>query len=692
MMKIIALPHSKICGVLLFILALLFANIPEGAALVISTVDSQGIPLQLKNLTESNPDALLELMRKELRKGNTGSLSSLSQRVLLLKPDSAEAHSFAAIAYAAQEELEQAAASLAKTQTAGAEPGLYALYAEAMVLRLQKKYEAAVRKSEEAIHIDATHPYPQNILGRIYFDRQNYQKALECFQKAALLAPDFIPAYTNMGSTAFVTGDLTGAERYFAQAINLDDSSFTAHYGLASLYEAKGNHDFAALHLAASCKVGSCDAALLERLGNLQIKGGLYTEALATGQQMKDKGIPKAFIIMADAALHLGKTQEALAYAQQAPGDDPAALYISGLASMLDGQYDKALATMKKILDKNSQHFGAYAARAILEFYLEGNMNLKGDAGQWGQGPDRLIYYLEGNNAAFAGNAAIALEKWHKAENVIPGFTIMGIKSDNLNTGLNNDELKYLNLGTLFYLNNLPEAAQSEFSKALKLNNKSIFANYWSAQVYLKQNKREEAITAYEKCLTAAPDFFAALYAIGELKFLTGKGDQAVPFYKQALKIEQSPGILLRLGLYYESQKYYEEAAGYYQQIISGYPDLFLGYNQLAWLYAKQGIKLAEAMDLAKKADKLQPGNASILDTMGWIQFHNKEYPQAQKKFEQSLDITPGNPSVLYHLGVVQQAQGQRNEAQKNLQAALNSKVEFEEREEAKKTLNSLTK
>lgn len=685
------LAHSRLCGLLLFTLSV-FVNTPEGAALVISTVDSQGGPFQMKSSTESNPDALLEIMRHELRKGNTGSLSTLAQRVLLVKPDSSEAYAFAAIAHAAQDEAQKAETALAKTRTSGADPGLYILYAEAMILRLHKKYDVAITKSEEAIRLDPTHPYPQNILGRVYFDKQEYQKALEYFQKAASLEPDFIPAYTNMGSTALLAGDLTAAERHFARAIELDSNSFTAHFGLATLYETKENYDYAALNLAACCKTGSCDAELLTRLGDLQIKGGLYTEALATGQQMQDKGIPRASITMADAALHLGRSQEALTYARQAPADDPAALYISGFASMLEGQHDVALTTMKKVLDKNSQHFGAYAARLVLEFYLDGKMNLKGDANQWSQGTDRLIYYLEGNNAAFAGNSAIALEKWHKAENVIPGFTIKGIKADNLKIGLGKEELKHLNLGTLFYLNNLPEAAQKEFSKALKLNEKSIFANYWSAQVDLKMNKREEAIAAYEKSLVAAPDFFAALYTIGELKFLTGKADLAVPYYKRAMKIEKSPGVLLRLGLYHESQKQFEEAGAYYQQIISGYPDLFLGYNQLAWLYAKQGIKLSEAMDLAKKADKLQPGNASILDTMGWILFHNKGYPQAKKMLEQSLDITPGNPTVLYHLGAVQLALGMKEEAKKSLQTALGSKITFEEMEDAKKVLHTLEK
>lgn len=691
-MKLFPFVLPRIFGLLFFLFNCLFGHTAEGLALVISTVDTQGKSFQLKETTTSNPDSLLELMRKELRKGNTGNLGSLAQRVLIQKPDSSEAQAFAAIAYAVQEDPTKAETALAKTRSTLSDPKLYALYAEAMILRLQKKYAAAITKSEEAIRIDATHPYPHNILGRIYFDKQNYQKALEHFQKAAKLEPDFIPAYTNMGSAALLQGNLADAERAFAKAINLDDNSFAAHYGLAAVYEKNGRYDFAAQHLTASCRIQSCDAELLFRLGDLQLKGGLYPEALATGQLMKDKGVSGAYAIMADAALHLGKTQDAIVYAVQAPANDSAAMYVAGFASMVDGQHDKALTIMNKVLAQDNHHFGAYAARAVLEFYINGKMTLTGNVSQWGQGPDRLIFYLEGNYAAFNGNVNDAMEKWKKAENIIPGFSIMGIQKDNLNAGLNRDEIKHLNLGTLFYLNNLIDAAQHEFDKALKLNEKSVFAHYWSAQVYLKKNMKQEAATAYEKSLSVAPDFFAALYALGELNFVAGKTEQAVQYYKQALKIEPSQGILLRLGLYYENQKQFEEAANYYQKMITGYPDLFLGYNQLAWLYAKQGIKLDEAMDQAKKADKLQPENASILDTMGWIHYHKKEYTQAQKIFEQSLIITPGNPTILYHLGVVQQALGMQEEAKESLRTALECKISFEEREEAKKFLNTLKK
>ncbi|MBV5306179.1 MAG: tetratricopeptide repeat protein [Desulfobulbaceae bacterium] len=689
-MKRFPFVHPIIFGLLFFLFIFLFGHMAEGLALVISTVDSQGMPFQLKDTTASNPDALLELMRKELRKGNTGNLGSLAQRVLIQKPDSSEAHAFVAIAYAAQEDPTKAEAALAKTRSTLSDPKLYALYAEAMILRLQKKYDAAITKSEEAIRIDATHPYPQNILGRIYFEKQNFQKALEHFQKAATLEPDFIPAYTNMGSAALLQGNLVFAERAFAKAINLDNNSFAAHYGLATLYEKNGRYDFAAQHLTASCRIQSCDAELLSRLGDLQLKGGLYPEALATGQLMKEKGILGADTIMADAALHLGKTQDAISYAAQAPHNDSAAMYVAGFATMLDGQHDKALTMMNKVLAQDNRHFGAYAAREVLEFYINGTMTMTTDASQWGQGPDRLIFYLEGNSAAFNGNPNNAMEKWAKAENIIPGFSIMGIQKDNLNAGLNRDEIKHLNLGTLFYLNNVFDAAQHEFDNALKINEKSFFAHYWSAQVYLKKNMKQQAMTAYEKSLSVAPDFFAALYALGELNFVTGKAEQAILYYKQALQIEPSQGILLRLGLYYENQKQFEEAANYYQKMITGYPDIFLGYNQLAWLYAKQGIRLNDAMDMAKKADKRQPENASILDTMGWIHYHKKEYTQAEKIFEQSLTITPGNPTILYHLGVVQQALGMKEEAKKSLRTALESKITFEEMEEAKKNLHTL--
>jgi tetratricopeptide (TPR) repeat protein len=196
-------------------------------------------------------------------------------------------------------------------------------------------------------------------------------------------------------------------------------------------------------------------------------------------------------------------------------------------------------------------------------------------------------------------------------------------------------------------------------------------ANYWAAQVFLKKGDRRKALTHFEKATEKAPNFFTALYALGELNFLVGKPELASEYYQKALKVKSDAGLLIKIGLIYENFKEYDMAEKYYKELIRMYPDFFIGYNQLAWFYAGRGVKLEKAMSLAEKADKLQPGNSSILDTIGWIYFQKKEYEKALQNLKRAHKIRPGNPTVLYHIGAVYHVLGDKSSADRNLKKAL---------------------
>jgi len=190
-----------------------------------------------------------------------------------------------------------------------------------------------------------------------------------------------------------------------------------------------------------------------------------------------------------------------------------------------------------------------------------------------------------------------------------------------------------------------------------------------------------------KRTLNAAPQFFAALYALGELNVLAGDFDEAAKYYRQAVLVHPDPGLFIKLGVYSEKTGNYQEAAKYYQRVIKTSPSFFVGYNQLAWLYAKQDINLSEAMTLAQKADQLQPGNASILDTIGWIHYQQKQYSAAIPFLEKSLSVNQHNPIVYYHLGRAFLAYGKEDKGVANLKRALALSTSFDGAEEAKKLL-----
>lgn len=675
----------------MWLVILFMAMIPMDAdvfAVPMQTFDDDGTPIHTEKEVKKAPDRFIEQMEIYLREGNLESIGYLATRLVKLRPDSPKVRALYSIYLASKEDIGKAKKEL-RAVASDHKKSLFALCAKAMILRLEKKQNAAIKVCEEAVKKDKNHPYPRNILGRIYFDLGKYKDALANFQKAAELEPGFLPAYANLGAISFLMGNNIKAIEYFQKAVELNPNSHRSRYGLALVYENAGNNMLAIREYKKSLEMKPDNPPALQKLGELQLITERYKDALKTGLQMEEQGVDKAYEILGDAALHLGDLKNAVSYLEKAPKGSPSAEYILGFCFMTEGLHKKALKTFESVLKKEKLHFGAYTARASLKFYLGEKTDLKKELkNQWDKPLGRLLNFIGASISASEGNWADALKKWQASENLISGFSIQGIDKESLEKGLKKEELRHLNLGVVYYLRNLYENALSEFEKALTINKDSVLTNYWAGLIYLKKGDKAKAVQLFENAVKKAPKFFAALFPIGELNFTKGKTDIATEYYKRALEVRKDAGVLIRLGLIYEKSGEFEKAEEKYKDVTELYPDFFVGYNQLAWLYAGKGVELEKALALAKKADELQPGNASILDTMGWIFYQTKKYDKALEHLEKASSINPGNPTILYHLGATYNAIGNSSSAKTYFKKALELSSDFEGAEIARKFLN----
>lgn len=242
----------------------------------------------------------------------------------------------------------------------------------------------------------------------------------------------------------------------------------------------------------------------------------------------------------------------------------------------------------------------------------------------------------------------------------------------------------------MFYFRNFYDESLGAFETAIKNNPSSILSNYFAGHLALKLNNHKKAVSFFENATQHAPGFFPALYAAGELNAALGNIDQAVLLYSKAAEVKSDTGLLIKLGVLNEMTGNNQKAEDAYKKVTEIAPYNFIGYNQLAWLYAKQGIKLDEAITLANKANQLQPGNAGIQDSLGWAYYQKKQYQKAREYLEAANKINTENPTILYHLGALYFADGNIKDARKMLTAALEKSTRFEEAEQAKKLLSEI--
>lgn len=112
------------------------------------------------------------------------------------------------------------------------------------------------------------------------------------------------------------------------------------------------------------------------------------------------------------------------------------------------------------------------------------------------------------------------------------------------------------------------------------------------------------------------------------------------------------------------------EAAAIYDQMLALRPNDLVTLNDLAYLLADSLAEPERALLLAHRAAAQAPGNARVLDTLGWAKYHAGELEAAQRALERALELEPLAEAHL-HLGLVHLALGREREARRQLELAV---------------------
>lgn len=116
------------------------------------------------------------------------------------------------------------------------------------------------------------------------------------------------------------------------------------------------------------------------------------------------------------------------------------------------------------------------------------------------------------------------------------------------------------------------------------------------------------------------------------------------------------------LAMLYERQDLLPEMEQQLRRIISIDPNHAHAYNALGYTLADRNLRLEEAASLIERALNLEPNDAAILDSMGWVQYRLGNRSTAIEYLQRSWGIRP-DAEVGVHLGEVLWTDGRREEA-----------------------------
>ena len=170
-------------------------------------------------------------------------------------------------------------------------------------------------------------------------------------------------------------------------------------------------------------------------------------------------------------------------------------------------------------------------------------------------------------------------------------------------------------------------------------------------ELQLLHDRPDEAMSILETAVERWPDALWAHFRLAQLYRQLERFERAEAALSRVLEIESgiAEAHALLGNVFYEQEKY-EDAADAYRRAIVLNPDDHGSYNNLAWLYAIQGIRLKDAQRLSLQSLRKVPDSPIYLDTLAEIYYRTAQYERAIEVIRRAISIPSEDPGLRDHL------------------------------------------
>lgn len=218
-----------------------------------------------------------------------------------------------------------------------------------------------------------------------------------------------------------------------------------------------------------------------------------------------------------------------------------------------------------------------------------------------------------------------------------------------LETGKRNDDAYY-------YLGNTAETAK-RYPEALDWYRKVGDGERWlGAQAAIGRTLVENgtpdvAMTFFDQLVSGDPDDFVSV-RLTEAQMFSDLGDRqrAMQVYNAALGDEpDNNDLLYGRALLLERDGRADAAVSDLKAILKHTPDDADALNALGYTLTLHSKAYGEAREYIQKALGLQPDDAAIMDSMGWVEYRMGDYPAALSYLRKAYDLM-ADPEIAAHL------------------------------------------
>lgn len=344
--------------------------------------------------------------------------------------------------------------------------------------------------------------------------------------------------------------------------------------------------------------------------------------------------------------------------------------------------YDLAEQTLKKSLDLVPQDFRAADPLVHMALVCMGEHRFNDALGY----TQKAIGLGAGNLAAFAieGDAYTDLGDYEEASAAYNTVQTLGhaISASSTLTYMNDSRMAYLR-----FLHGDSAGAialmESAIASALQHNmpRENLAWLYFElGERYFQSGDLGNATLSFQSGVAADPSHYRSLGGLAKVRAAQGKFEESIELYQRSIAILPFPVYVEELGNVYRKVGREKEAERQYDLVeYIGHLSALnrvLANRELALFYADRGIKLAEALQLARNEFEVRH-DIYTWDTLAWVLYKNGRLQEAADAMNKALALHTNDPLLLFHAGMIEHAMGKDSEAEDLLSRALKTNPHF---------------
>jgi len=233
-----------------------------------------------------------------------------------------------------------------------------------------------------------------------------------------------------------------------------------------------------------------------------------------------------------------------------------------------------------------------------------------------------------------------------------------------------------------------------DFAAAIRLMNNSIAAALQTqeprenlAWLYFELGERyfqagdlENAELAYGAGITADSTHYRSLAGLAKVRAAQARFEESVRLYRQSIAIIPFPQYVAELGDVYKKMGKANQAQQQYDLVeyIAHLSKLnqVLANRELALFYADHGIKLAEALQFARKELEVRH-DIYTWDALAWVLYKNGQTGEAGAAMKKALSLNTNDSLLLFHAGMINHSLGKDFDSEQLLSRALKANPHF---------------